>query len=190
MTNIALIKGGKMLTNLLKKRQQKEKGFTIIEVMIVLAIGGLIMAVVLVAVPQLQRSQRNSAATAVLDRVFTEIQNYSTNNGGEYPNSNTERDNFCTRYLGKTSCFNFTGEEFINDPRTGNGVWFWWVFNRNSGPATLPDDGDARGITFYSANAGAGFSCNGEFIAAGTGARSVAAVIPLEGGAFACRDNS
>jgi prepilin-type N-terminal cleavage/methylation domain-containing protein len=38
-----------------KKLSKKEKGFTIIEVMIVLAIAGLIMLVVFLAVPALQR---------------------------------------------------------------------------------------------------------------------------------------
>ena len=46
-----------MLQNL-KKRNQ---GFTIIEVMIVLAIAGLIMLIVFLAVPALQRNQRNTA---------------------------------------------------------------------------------------------------------------------------------
>jgi prepilin-type N-terminal cleavage/methylation domain-containing protein len=45
-----------MLHNL-KKRNE---GFTIIEVMIVLAIAGLIMLVVFLAVPALQRNSRNT----------------------------------------------------------------------------------------------------------------------------------
>lgn len=45
----------------LTKLKQKTEGFTIIEVLIVLAIAGLIMVIVFVAVPQLQRSQRNNA---------------------------------------------------------------------------------------------------------------------------------
>jgi prepilin-type N-terminal cleavage/methylation domain-containing protein len=44
-----------------KIRQQKTSGFTIIEVMIVLAIAGFIMGIVFVAIPQLQRSSRNTA---------------------------------------------------------------------------------------------------------------------------------
>jgi len=68
-----------MLKRYLKKSQ---KGFTIIEVMIVLAIAGLIMVVVLIAIPQLQRNQRNSARTADATRLGTSIQNWITNNNG------------------------------------------------------------------------------------------------------------
>ena len=49
--------------------KKDQKGFTIIEVMIVLAIAGLIIAVVLVAVPQLQRNQRNNARKSILSRI-------------------------------------------------------------------------------------------------------------------------
>ena len=43
-----------------KNLKKRSEGFTIIEVMIVLAIGGLIMLIVFLAVPSLQRSQRNT----------------------------------------------------------------------------------------------------------------------------------
>jgi prepilin-type N-terminal cleavage/methylation domain-containing protein len=42
-----------------KELTKKADGFTIIEVMIVLAIAGLIMLVVFLAVPSLQRNSRN-----------------------------------------------------------------------------------------------------------------------------------
>jgi prepilin-type N-terminal cleavage/methylation domain-containing protein len=63
--------------------QKVQKGFTIIEVMIVLAIAGLIIAVVIVAVPQLQRNQRNSARQADVSRVGVSVQNWVSNNGGK-----------------------------------------------------------------------------------------------------------
>jgi prepilin-type N-terminal cleavage/methylation domain-containing protein len=47
------------MKNLLKTK--RAEGFTIIEVMIVLAIAGLIMVIVFIAVPQLQRNQRANA---------------------------------------------------------------------------------------------------------------------------------
>src|SRR5438270_188781 len=43
-----------------KIQKRKEEGFTIIEVLIVLAIAGLIMLVVFLAVPALQRNSRNT----------------------------------------------------------------------------------------------------------------------------------
>jgi prepilin-type N-terminal cleavage/methylation domain-containing protein len=174
----------------LSNKVKQQKGFTIIEVMIVLAIAGLIMVVVLIAVPQLQRSQRNNAAKAVLDRTFTEIQNYATNNNGKYPATTGELDGFCTRYLEKTgaSCANETGATFINDPKTGTPVRVAYSSTTTAGPS-VPTNGNSRTLTVYSLSTGTGFQCSGEDVVAGSGGRQVAATIALEGGAMACRDN-
>lgn len=47
----------------------KQRGFTIIEVVLVLAIAGLIFLVVFLAVPALQASQRNQQRTSDLARL-------------------------------------------------------------------------------------------------------------------------
>lgn len=72
---------------MLKQLKNKEKGFTIIEVMIVLAIAGLILLIVFLAVPALQRNSRNTALkndAAALAAGFSE---YSSNNDGGQPAS-------------------------------------------------------------------------------------------------------
>ncbi|HUC78950.1 MAG TPA: type II secretion system protein [Candidatus Saccharimonadales bacterium] len=61
---------------------KKDNGFTIIEVLIVLAIAGLIMAVVLLAVPGLQRSQANSAAKTDASHIAAAASDWSSNNSG------------------------------------------------------------------------------------------------------------
>ena len=61
---------------------QDQKGFTIIEVLIVLAIAALILLVVFLAIPGLQRSQRNSARKSDVGRMTTGIANYVANNNG------------------------------------------------------------------------------------------------------------
>lgn len=66
-------------------QKRKETGFTIIEVLIVLAIAGLIMVVVFLAVPALQRSGRNNALSTDASNVLTAVGNYSSNNGGTLP---------------------------------------------------------------------------------------------------------
>lgn len=67
-----------MLQNL-KKRNQ---GFTIVEVMIVLAIGGLIMLIVFLAVPALQRTSRNNARNNDAARVAAAVTECLANNNG------------------------------------------------------------------------------------------------------------
>lgn len=68
-----------------KNRKGKDKGFTIVEVMIVLAIGGLIMLVVLLAVPALQRNSRNSSRKNDVGALLGAITEYVTNNSGSLP---------------------------------------------------------------------------------------------------------
>lgn len=71
-----------MLQNIKTKREQ---GFTIIEVLIVLAIAGLIMVVVFLAVPALQRSSRNTALNTDANNILSAAGSYVANNGGQLP---------------------------------------------------------------------------------------------------------
>jgi len=64
------------------KQYKKQDGFTIIEVLIVLAIAGLIMVVVFLAVPNLQRSQKNNAISSDANSVFTAIGNLVADDNG------------------------------------------------------------------------------------------------------------
>ena len=56
-----------------------KKGFTIIEVVLVLAIAGLIFLMVFVALPALQRSQRDTQRRNDMSRVDTSLVQYQTN---------------------------------------------------------------------------------------------------------------
>lgn len=68
-----------MRYNNLRKRTE---GFTIIEVLIVLAIAGLIMLIVFLAVPALQRNQRNNARTNDASRVAAAVTECLANSNG------------------------------------------------------------------------------------------------------------
>jgi len=70
----------------MKKLSQLKKGFTIIEVTLVLAIAGLIFMMVFIALPGLQRSQRDTQRANDIGRVITAIANYQTANNGALPN--------------------------------------------------------------------------------------------------------
>lgn len=67
--------------------QRKEKGFTIIEVVLVLAIAGLIFLMVFIALPALQRSQRDSARKSEVGTVASAITSYQSNNRGSSPSA-------------------------------------------------------------------------------------------------------
>ncbi len=67
------------------KNRQKDQGFTIIETMIVLAIAGLIMLIVFLAVPALQRNARNTQRKNDAAQIAAAISNFISNNGGTLP---------------------------------------------------------------------------------------------------------
>jgi prepilin-type N-terminal cleavage/methylation domain-containing protein len=67
------------------KQRKRQEGFTIIEVLIVLAIAGLIMVVVFLAVPNLERSQRNNARKTDANNMLENLSEYVGNDNGSFP---------------------------------------------------------------------------------------------------------
>ena len=67
--------------------QPNNKGFTIIEVVLVLAIAGLIFLMVFIALPALQRNQRDTQRKNDLATFASALQNYAANNRGRYPST-------------------------------------------------------------------------------------------------------
>lgn len=59
--------------------KKKTEGFTIIEVLIVLAIAGLVMLIVFLAVPALQRNGRNNGRNADASRIAAAMQECLSN---------------------------------------------------------------------------------------------------------------
>jgi prepilin-type N-terminal cleavage/methylation domain-containing protein len=68
-----------------KLQQRKSEGFTIIEVMIVLAIAGLIMLIVFLAVPALQRNSRNTQYKSDAAAYAAAVNEWEQNNDGKVP---------------------------------------------------------------------------------------------------------
>lgn len=69
----------------MSRQQLKEKGFTIIEVVLVLAIAALIFLMVFIALPALQRNQRDQDRKTVLGKVASGISSFQSTNRGESP---------------------------------------------------------------------------------------------------------
>ena len=75
-----------------KANINSKQGFTIIEVVLVLAIAGLIFLMVFVALPALQRSQRDTQRRNDMSRVDTSLVQYQTNHSNQpinLPNAGT-----------------------------------------------------------------------------------------------------
>lgn len=92
------------MSNLLKK----EKGFTLIEIVLVLAIAGLLLVIVFLAVSGAQKSRRDSQRKNDLSRLSAQIENYASNTSGTYPT--TLGGAFSTSYLPSN----------FKDPSSGN----------------------------------------------------------------------
>lgn len=155
-------------------KQSNNKGFTIIEVVLVLAIAGLIFLVVFLALPALQRSQRDTQRRSDASRVMSQVAAYQSNNQGNVPGTQTELDTFKTGYM-------TTGGQQFNDPYTGSGYTF--TFKATTVPVTdLPTN---NGDMFFYQNK----ICSGAGLAAGSGNRNVSIVVKVEQGGIYCVSN-
>jgi len=68
-----------------KLKKSNSEGFTIIEVMIVLAIAGLILLIVFLAIPALQRNSRNTQRSNDVGALVGAISEFTNNNNGVGP---------------------------------------------------------------------------------------------------------
>jgi prepilin-type N-terminal cleavage/methylation domain-containing protein len=171
--------------------QRKEKGFTIIEVVLVLAIAGLIFLMVFLALPALQRSQRDTQRKNDLSRVQTALSSYQSNNKGALPTNTPAGWNaFVAKYV-------VTGasDTFIDPLGT----------NANQAQATqltyeAQVIGAATGLTGSFTSTGAtatqnvvyfssGFTCGTDGALTSAGSKKVAMSLYLEGGGVACVNN-
>lgn len=161
----------------MKQNIQDKKGFTIIEVVLVLAIAGLIFLMVFIALPALQRNQRDTQRKNDIGRVQTAVNSYQSNNSGKLPTFN---DAFATKYL------TVNGDSFL-DPSGVNTVETARTFYQfvDPSPAALPTFSPIEQNKIY---IDTGNICDGEALKT-AGSRKVAIRIVLEGGGNACVSN-
>ena len=67
--------------------KKQVKGFTIIEVVLVLAIAGLIFLMVFIALPALRSSQRDQARKNDVQLVASAVTSFTSNNRGTFPST-------------------------------------------------------------------------------------------------------
>ena len=76
-----------------------KKGFTIIEVVLVLAIAGLIFLMVFLALPALQRSQRDTQRKNDISRLQAAINDYKSSSRGKLPANDSDLGDVVTKYV-------------------------------------------------------------------------------------------
>lgn len=152
--------------------RKKEKGFTIIEVVLVLAIAGLIFGMVFIALPSLQRSQRDAQRKNDLNRLNTSLTSYQSNNRGALPTDQASWNKFVGSYV-RTA-----GDTFVDPSGTDYDV---------SITKNLLTEFDAT-VPVIKVTTSA--TCAGEDITTtGQSARKVAFQMKLEGSGTACANN-
>ena len=87
----------------MSKQELKQKGFTIIEVVLVLAIAALIFLMVFIALPALQRSQRDTARKNDVSVVASAVSSWQGNNrnSSSFPAASDIKD-YATNVSGNT----------------------------------------------------------------------------------------
>ena len=96
-----------------KGDSETKKGFTIIEVSLVLAIAGLIFLMVFIALPALRASQRDTQRRESVALMIDALKKYQSNNRGALPSS--DWDDFEEKYLGN-NFIDPNGMEYIIMP--------------------------------------------------------------------------
>ena len=176
------------------KNIKAKNGFTIIEVVLVLAIAGLIFLMVFIALPQLQRAQRDTQRRSDLARVATAITQYQTNNGGKLPgeteydqagaiSKNTGAD-LIAKYLGGDEFVDPDGSDYVIVISNGKNCGTKDQSGNNVVCGAENDYSDNHGISIYT-NA----KCDGETVVASSNSREYAVIYNLEGSGAYCIDN-
>jgi prepilin-type N-terminal cleavage/methylation domain-containing protein len=147
---------------------KKEKGFTLIEIVLVLAIAGLLLVIVFLAVSGAQKSRRDTQRKNDLSRIAAQLESAASNDNGLYPGMAGANMTWA-QFYGSTY---ITGSN-LNDPTNGGaygyGAW-------NAAPV-FPAGGPAP-VTYRVGN-----SCDGT-----AGGRLYSVNIGLENG-VSCREN-
>lgn len=71
----------------MNKLLTKKEGFTLIEIVLVLAIAGLILVVVFLAVGGANRANRDTQRTNLAGQLAAALESYARNHNGQYPSS-------------------------------------------------------------------------------------------------------
>ena len=153
----------------------QKPAFTIIEVVLVLAIAGLIFLMVFIALPALQRNQRDTQRKNDIGRVLTALQSYQSNNRGSIPTS--WESQLTTPYL-RLDGDTFTDPSGINYRLSSRTV-------ADGKPTRRINSAGDISMIFYYLNS----KCDGENIVAADGANKVAFAALLEGGGIYCVNN-
>ena len=169
-----------------KENIKSKKGFTIIEVVLVLAIAGLIFLMVFVALPALQRSQRDTQRRDDMARFMSQLSQYQANNNGKVPTLavGTDTTDGYTKFM---KDYLEAGGDTFNDPSTGSRYVIEDVFKCANATDCVnkTTTSTEMGKVYVYSNA----TCDGESVKYVQGDRKIAITLNLEGAGIYCGHN-
>lgn len=168
--------------------QNNKKGFTIIEVVLVLAIAGLIFLMVFLALPTLQRNQRDTRRKSDLGRVQAQLESYRGAHRGNIPregDATKDWNAFVREYLA------VSGDEFIDPSGRASDQpadLKHYQFVAKGVSDTMPDkfEGEGGGQNKIYYTVGAKCDEGGKNVIGGQGSRVVAFRMKMEGAGYYC----
>lgn len=197
----------------------KKRGFTIIEVVLVLAIAGLIFLMVFIALPALQRSQRNTRRRQDISRISTAVTQYLASNN-KLPfwvdgSKNVIDYKFVTNYVeSDAKCYKTSGDlctedikagkaranfkcetgdcsEFSDPDGTPYGIWYWGLPG-SDGLSSIMGPTASDNFKAHWIYAVSKAKCDGSdnVVGEASGTNDFALAYILEGGSVYCVDNS
>ena len=131
----------------MKKSPAKKSGFTLIEIVIVLAIAALIMVIVFVAVQGAQRSRRDTERRAAASRVLAGLVNCASDNSGTIGGPAATTTNVqCGSYIIAVTNGDITGKGTLataaaNTPSSANKGYISAAANATTACPAAPVDG-------------------------------------------------
>lgn len=172
---------------------QAKGGFTIIEVMLVLAIAGLIFLMIFIAWPALSRTQRDSQRRDDISMLLKKVKDYQTNNRGALPvgdgqatynagASDTSWSGFYRDYLGSDFIDPDGSAYKLNVVKCGG---TGTAGNPCASDSGLGSDAKFTGEIRIVLQA----TCDGESVVVTNNPRRIAAQYKLEGGGIYCANS-
>jgi prepilin-type N-terminal cleavage/methylation domain-containing protein len=114
-----------------------QKGFTLVEIIMVLGIASLITAAVFIAVTGAQRSARDTTRRADTQKLATAIEQWSANNNGALPTDAQLKTEVVTEYLDSSK---------MKDPQTGEA---YNIYQNTADPTATYGCGRPRMLYIY-----------------------------------------
>lgn len=168
---------------------RQRKGFTLIEVMLVLAIAGLIFLMIFIALPALQRQSRDAQRREDFSQLASAIKKFQENNRGAIPSGLGDASRGSSSGTTWSGFYHDYLKEGFIDPSGGNYVFHVVECGETEVDKACKSGTNLRSATFpndFKIYIVTGASCDGEIARASANPRRLAIEYKLEGGGVYC----